>query len=132
MSGVRKAIVMRMAVDDPLAAKNCADRFADQLTGSAQAEIAATLDAGVKDELSKSEAARIMGLDPLAEDGSGAPGGSVEEQLAAIKDDDVRELTRKRIPIAHIPHQDAVTLNRVAIDRRQLRASDGRANRCRS
>lgn len=107
ISGVRKAIVMRMAVDDPLAAKTYADRFAEQLTGPARADIAATLDASVKDELSKAAAAKIMGIDPLADmspdgrsEANAAPVKSVEDQLAEIEDDDVRELTRRRISAA--------------------------------
>lgn len=105
ISGVRKAIVMRMAVDDPLAAKAYADRFSDQLTGTAQAEIAATLDTSIKEEQAKQVAADILGVGPNVDNsptGRDERGerGSIEEQLAAVEDDDVRELAAVRIKAA--------------------------------
>lgn len=92
VSGVRKNIALRMAIDDPLAAQAYALKFKDQLTGPHQYDLENALDASVKAEQSKIEAARITDA------GSGVV--DVETELAKIANEDVRTLTRQRLSAA--------------------------------
>lgn len=62
VSGVHKAVALRMAQDDPLAADAYIKSHNDQLTGPHQAELQATLDAAIDEEHSKREAEAILSV----------------------------------------------------------------------
>lgn len=87
ISGVHKSIALRMAVDDPLAAKKYADDHATELTGPHQLELEVALSADVKKEQAKQAAAAI-----LEEMQKG--NGDVIALLDKIEDPEVREMAR--------------------------------------
>lgn len=91
LSGVHKSIALRIAVDDPIAAKEYADGHADMLTGPHQYDLELTLDGAVKEETAKREASRIV------ESMNAGEPVDVAKELNAIEDEDVRILTENRI-----------------------------------
>lgn len=91
ISGVHHDIAMRMLINDPLAAQKYADEHTTELTGPHQFDLEKALEVPVMTETAKQEAARITEAI-----NSGAD-TNFEDDLAAIEDDDVRELTRSAI-----------------------------------
>ncbi len=91
MSNIHKGVAMRIAQDDPIAAKRYVDEHVAQITGGDQLTLENSLHDAVKDATAKQEAARIMAMVD-----SGKP-VDIDAELKGIKDDDVRILTDNRI-----------------------------------
>jgi hypothetical protein len=90
-STAHRNVALRMAQDDALAAQAYLDKHREVLTGADQFALEEALDAPVAVEASKKETARIIAQIQTGEI------VDFEQELAAIEDDDVRNLTRKAI-----------------------------------
>lgn len=108
-SGVRKNITLRMAETDPIGAKSYLDKNRDRMSGSDQYDLDKALKDGVKNEQSKRETDRILGVGK----------GSADSASAVV---------RKFEGFRATPYWD-VNANRIGYGSDTITRADGRVER---